>query len=218
MSQLWHNWTLLSRSTWGAVWASLDEAFTHIKTCLGSGSLALHDLLQDMRESRLSSAMRTFVTKEEQISGLWYEVDSRGTVACLANRDLAGKEEWFGFLTPEFWWEAALREESGSIRVATADPFLAQRPIQVFIRRAHLDRCYPKPVALEPAAPATVRLDDVKPPERRRGPVLKHDWHAIDAEIARRCIDPKTGRVQVPKSENKLADNVLDWLANSSKN
>jgi hypothetical protein len=55
--------------------------------------------------------------------------------------------------------------------------------------------------------------DPLAPPPRRRGPLTTHDWHAIDGEIARRCIDPKTGRVKVPKSENKLAEEVLNWLA-----
>jgi hypothetical protein len=47
-------------------------------------------------------------------------------------------------------------------------------------------------------------------PPRRRGPVLKHDWHAICGEIARRCHN-KSGQVVVPKSESKLADDVLGW-------
>ena len=38
-------------------------------------------------------------------------------------------------------------------------------------------------------------------------------WWAICAEIARRCINETTGRVEIPKSEAKLADDVLDWLA-----
>jgi hypothetical protein len=48
-------------------------------------------------------------------------------------------------------------------------------------------------------------------PGRRRGPVTTHDWHYIDGEIARRCVD-KTGRVLVPKSENRLATAMLNWL------
>jgi hypothetical protein len=57
--------------------------------------------------------------------------------------------------------------------------------------------------------PSKMPLD---PPPRQRGRVLKHDWHTIDGEIARRCIDPKTGRFMLPKSERKLAADVLDWL------
>ena len=58
---------------------------------------------------------------------------------------------------------------------------------------------------------------DMRPPQRRRGPPTTHDWHSIDGEIARRCIDPKTGRVQVPKSESKLANEVLGWLAENEQ-
>src|SRR5262249_30430514 len=52
----------------------------------------------------------------------------------------------------------------------------------------------------------------------RRGPVLKHDWCAIYIEIVRRCIDPRTGKVKVPESQNKLAEDMLLWLQNNGKN
>jgi hypothetical protein len=57
-----------------------------------------------------------------------------------------------------------------------------------------------------------------KPAEWRRGPVLKHDWRAIDIEIVWRCIDQKTGKVRVPESQNKLAEDVLTWLQENGKN
>jgi len=40
---------------------------------------------------------------------------------------------------------------------------------------------------------------------------MTHDWFGICAEIARRCIDPRSGRVTVPKRENKLAEEVCKW-------
>jgi hypothetical protein len=49
------------------------------------------------------------------------------------------------------------------------------------------------------------------PPQRRRGPVTTHDWHSIDGEIARRCIDPKTGRVRVPKKGSSIVGDMLKW-------
>jgi len=79
-----------------------------------------------------------------------------------------------------------------------------------FVRRANLDQRYSPP----PAAAATIhRIDDMRPPPRRPGPPPDTQrWFGICAEIARRCIDPKTGRVKVPQSENKLAEEVLTWL------
>jgi hypothetical protein len=56
-------------------------------------------------------------------------------------------------------------------------------------------------------------VDPLAPPPRRRGRPTTHDWHSIDGEIARRCIDPKTKRVAVPENENKLAEAVLGWLS-----
>ena len=48
---------------------------------------------------------------------------------------------------------------------------------------------------------------------RKRGRKPKFDWASIRREIAQRCIDKKTGRVQVPvpDSEGKLAKDMLDW-------
>lgn len=50
-------------------------------------------------------------------------------------------------------------------------------------------------------------VEKLKPESRRRrpGPVTTHDWIAISGEIAFRC------RKEVPKSERKLADAMLQW-------
>ena len=54
-------------------------------------------------------------------------------------------------------------------------------------------------------------------PRRPVGRPAKHDWQAINAEIARCCIDQKTGRVKVPKSERKLAQAILKWCQDNNK-
>jgi hypothetical protein len=77
-----------------------------------------------------------------------------------------------------------------------------------FVPRVDVDK---HPIAAPPTLPAARQSDDVRPPERRRGPVTTHDWHSIDGEIARRCIDPKTSRVAVPKKENALVDDMRTW-------
>jgi hypothetical protein len=78
-----------------------------------------------------------------------------------------------------------------------------------FVRRVELDKRYP--IAATPTLTAAHPSDDTRPSERRRGPVLKHQWHAIDGEIARRCINPKTRLLKIPKSERKLAKDLLGW-------
>jgi hypothetical protein len=65
--------------------------------------------------------------------------------------------------------------------------------------------------AAEPVSTEQRAADLLEPPRRRRGPVLTHDWFSICGEIARRCVDPKTGRAQVPKNESRLAKDVLAW-------
>jgi hypothetical protein len=54
------------------------------------------------------------------------------------------------------------------------------------------------------------RAEDVRP-RGRPGPPTTHDWFAICGEIARRCINPKTKGLAIPRSENKLAEEVLGW-------
>jgi hypothetical protein len=49
-----------------------------------------------------------------------------------------------------------------------------------------------------------------QPSRRRSGPVTTHDWIAISAEIAFRC------RKEVPKSERKLAEDVLQWCEDTN--
>jgi hypothetical protein len=49
---------------------------------------------------------------------------------------------------------------------------------------------------------------------RRRGPPVRDEWFTICGEIAFRCIDPKTGRIRVPKNQSKFAEDVLLWCQN----
>ena len=77
-----------------------------------------------------------------------------------------------------------------------------------FVPRVDVDK---HPIAATPTMTAPHQSDDSRPPARRRGPVTTHDWHSIDGEIARRCIDPKTGRVSVPKKENALVAEMRTW-------
>jgi hypothetical protein len=85
----------------------------------------------------------------------------------------------------------------------------ANEAAHLFVRRADLDRLYP--IHATPTMRAATQSDDSRLPERRRGPMTTHNWHSIDGEIARRCIDPKTGRVAVPKKENALVAEMRTW-------
>jgi hypothetical protein len=77
-----------------------------------------------------------------------------------------------------------------------------------FVPRVDVDK---HPIAATPMMTAPHQSEDIRPPQRRRGPVLKHDWHAIAGEIARRCIDPETGRVAVPEKESALVFAMRKW-------
>src|SRR5262249_51239024 len=67
-----------------------------------------------------------------------------------------------------------------------------------FVRRVDRDKL--SPIAATPTVTAALQSNDIRPPERRRGP-------SIDGEIARPGVDPKIGRVAVPKYE-RAADGV----------
>ena len=75
-----------------------------------------------------------------------------------------------------------------------------------YVRAVGLDKHYPLA-----GAPVVPQSDDTRPPPRRRGPVTTHDWHSIDGEIARRCINSETGRVAVPKKESALVAEMCIW-------
>jgi len=100
------------------------------------------------------------------------------------------------------------------------------KEIEALLPQPELERPWPTvsgsvnwspPAMLVPATPPPERpsseidriLDDL--PRRPAGRLPEHEWRAIDGEVARRCIDPETGRVRIPKSERKLAGAMLDW-------
>jgi hypothetical protein len=45
----------------------------------------------------------------------------------------------------------------------------------------------------------------------------KYPWNEICGEIAARCIDPKTRCVDVPKNENRLAEDMLEQCAKTGR-
>src|SRR5262245_39912154 len=59
------------------------------------------------------------------------------------------------------------------------------------------------------------RTSTTTPAPRRRGPATTHDWQTICGEIVRRCIDPKTKQLVLPKSESRLADDMLLFCQNT---
>jgi len=112
---------------------------------------------------------------------MYLSPDKRHVVTCLTPSD---SEKW-----------RHVRALAGDVM----DPPVNGYP---FVGRVDLNKLYRIPAT--PTMTAAPQSDDTRPPQRRRGPVLKHDWLAIAGEIARRCIDPETGRVAVPEKESAL--------------
>jgi hypothetical protein len=113
------------------------------------------------------------------------------------------KKHMVTWLNPSKW------EKWRQVRALAGDTL--EPPVNGYclVPRVDCDKCYP--IAATPTLTAAHPSDDTRPPERRRGPALKHEWLAICGEIARRCIDPKTRLLKIPKSERKLAKDVLGW-------
>jgi hypothetical protein len=87
-----------------------------------------------------------------------------------------------------------------------------------FVWKPAVAKHWPGVFASTPLPPALTNPVDGKQapggkqaPQRRRGPVTTHDWCSIWGEIACRCIDPKSQRLRIPKSERKLARDMLTW-------
>jgi len=195
----------------------LNVALGRIKDSVGSFDMAAFDLHQHFVTGQMKSALRhLFGTKESRIllqPKFWQLVKIRRA------------------LRPG--WHAHVEGDIDGWRLGKGDTeelSLSTGTWIYFVRTADLDKHYP-------VAPAARQQDLVQPPQpdlaqspqrpdlvqpplrrepplRRRGPATRHDWFLICGEIASRCIDPKTGGVQVPQKESALADEILQWLEN----
>jgi hypothetical protein len=141
-----------------------------------------------------------------------------GHLRCMRRRVGRGVGPGREFVPSAFWasyrldsWRDALlirariRQQGKAVEALRGYVFYVWKP--------DLEKIWPTAAPSWPTAapPSERRTDDLRPPPRRREPVVTHDWFSICAEIARHCIDPKTGRVEVPKRESKLAKDVLAW-------
>jgi hypothetical protein len=170
---------------------TLEVAFARIEAAVGSLHFAEEDINEGLRSERLKSA-EWQVSPDGEV--MWRRLNSSDWAQRRvgANRSPAPHPGVF----------AVPRREG----VYIEGPQFAG---QIFICRADLDKHYP--IAATPTMAAGHQSDETRPPQRRRGPILKHDWLAIAGEIARRCVDPKTGRVAVPKKESALVAEMCTW-------
>jgi hypothetical protein len=167
-------------------WTPLSVALGRIKDIVGDFGWAEIDLHQALATGRIKSALRYSLSDDgTQQSGL--------------------------LLQPKFWRHLKI------IAMGLSEPALIEGKVNgrqldiagrlFFVRTADLNKY---------CSPANRSSDVVRPPPnqappRRRGPAATYDWFAICGEIARRCVDPKTGRVRVPENESQLARYVLQW-------
>jgi hypothetical protein len=174
-------------------WTSLHEAFHQVRAWLGYDQPTERDLTRGLRNGSLVGAIREFQRVR----------DRTGAIVATETVTVCSTSFWNDYKV------VASRMYGG----ATVDPLL-DPGTYVFIRRDGLDKHYPCGL---PSVDKSTASNTMQPPRRRRGPVVTHDWFSICAEIARRCIDPKTGHVRVPANQSKLVGDVLQWVADQDK-
>ena len=165
----------------------------------------------------LTFSLHEWVALKDAFDRIMSFAGERGLAANYLNQDLrSGRlgsalvqissdgEKTETVLDPSVWEQWTVRVPP--LRVDGLDPNVNR---QFFVRRVDLDKRYP--IAATQTMTAAHQSDETRPPERRRGPIPTHDWHVIDGEIARRCINPKTRLLEIPKSERRLAQHMLDW-------
>jgi|SRR5450631_1085342 hypothetical protein len=130
-------------------------------------------------------------------------LDGRLKSAAVLVRPTGERERHF--LKPEFWrqFELAAALDGASVRCRPVKGMATTGAWYFFVRRSDLDALYPPDKPTQPV--------ETESPRRRPGPPTKYDWHKIDGEIARRCIDPKTKQLKIPKRQSKLVKDVLEW-------
>ena len=171
-------------------WVPLKAVLRRIISITELREDALRSLNRDLRSGRLRSALLEISSDDKETMTL---------------------------LNPSDWQQRTVKATINPEESVWVEPYVAG--LRYFVRRANLDKCYPTPTTTDQSddtpSPRTTTskhdADDTRPPERRRGPVLKHDWLAICGEIARRCINPKTRLLKIPKNERKLAQDMLGW-------
>jgi hypothetical protein len=165
-------------------WVPLNTALQRAKDSTGSVRLAANDLQQALLGGRLKATAR------------------------LLNHQ--GIEERAA-LFPSYWEAVGLRVcEGGDVQILPLEADrVAPGELHVFVRRSDLNQLYPSAGSKDDG-----KVDRAEQPARRPGPRPKYKWHDIDGEIARRCVDPKTGRVRVPHNERRLAAAMLEWCQN----
>jgi hypothetical protein len=174
---------------------TVEFAFTRIEAAVGALEVAEEVINEGLRSGRLKSGE---LQSSPDSEATWRTLD---TSDWEQRRVRAMRPIIFRGIFPGI---TASPPQRGERSVYIVGPKFAG---QVFICRADLDEL----TAAPPTMTAAPQSDDTRPPERRRGPIPKHEWHAIAGEIARRCINPKTRHLEIPKSERKLAQAVLGW-------
>jgi len=178
-------------------WVPIKEAIERRYKQTGSYTLTADDLNEALQKADKADGLRSLERRAGErklLSGATWRDDLHVSIALFP---VEGKGNW-----PD-------RKEGAAVfpRQRDAPPICGR---WFYVWQPGLDELWP----VEAPTAGEQREDDLRPPPRRPGPPPDTErWWGICAEIARRCIDEKTGRVAVPKSENKLADDVLDHLA-----
>ena len=175
-------------------WVPFNDAFTPIMASAGSPALAEHDLYQDLRSGRLSSALRQIL--------------------------LDGKDK-VRFLSPSDWEQWTLRWQNAhnSFGFATIALIVIDKdgkPVEghFYVRRADLGKHYgtltPTAAAGSPRA-----ADDDEPTRRKPGKKIKKGWKLTAAVELDGFIKEKERRPSGPELSERV-DKKLKYYPDES--
>jgi hypothetical protein len=177
-------------------WVPIDTALTRGAAAEHTGAvdLALHDIVARLRSGDMCGMRRGFLRWCRQ-GTRWEEVKPPHHEQHIEPK--------------EFWQRLQFTIFNNRVRCWSEDDEFRGGQWVIYVHGEDLDKLWP--TALAAASTAIPTDDPLKPPQRRRGPVVTHDWFSICGEIARRCIDPKTARVRVPNKGSSLVRDMLEW-------
>jgi len=175
-------------------WVPFNDALTPMMASAGSPALAAHDLYQDLRSGRLSSALR--------------QVLPNGT-------------DKVRFLSPSDWEQWTLRWQNAHtpFGLATIILIVVDKDGQTvdghfFVRRADLEKHYGTPISTA-AADAPTAADDDTPPRRKPGQKITKGWRLTAAVELDGFIKEKGRRPSGPELAQRV-DKKLKYYPDES--
>jgi hypothetical protein len=192
-------------------WVPIQKIIRELRRAIGADGLVAYDLRQALLAGRLRAKRRLLMRRR---IAEYASIVSVGPASHAGAPTTIQSRQTFPDVLPrhveepvprEFWQDVTIRVTAERLEIIWNT---AHRSPRVAVPQFYLWQ--PDVMKIWPAITPGEK-DNQAPSPRNAGRPRVYEWHAIDGEIARRCIDPKTGRLRVPANERKLSRDVLEW-------